>query len=414
MKKTIFFVVSVFIYVNSSSQIQPNSSSAGTQERAYLVRTLVKIANPVLTALSKNELKKEMPVESSGEHRERYTHLEAFGRLLSGIAPWLELGPDNTPEGKLRKKYIDLVRICLHNATDSTGPDYMNFNCCGQPVVDAAFLAQGLLRAPHQLWDPLDKKTKDNIIAALKKSGEVTHYQNNWVMFSATVEAALYKFTGSFDREETIGYIDQCLGYYKGDGTYGDGKSFHWDYYNSFVMQPMLIDVLKTITEEDSVHQVADQSSRSKYELVLKRARRYAQVQEMLISPVGTYPVIGRSSTYRFGAFQVLSQIALLQELPADLKPQQVRAALYSVIRRQVEAPGTFDKSGWLQIGVYGHQPNMGESYISTGSLYLCSEAFLMLGLPLTNKFWQGKDEDWTSKKIWSGQNTTHDHAVDY
>lgn len=233
-------------------------------------------------------------------------------------------------------------------------------------------------------------------------------------MFSATVEAALYKFTGSFDREETIGYIDQCLGYYKGDGTYGDGKSFHWDYYNSFVMQPMLIDVLKTITEEDSVHQVADQSSRSKYELVLKRARRYAQVQEMLISPVGTYPVIGRSSTYRFGAFQVLSQIALLQELPADLKPQQVRAALYSVIRRQVEAPGTFDKSGWLQIGVYGHQPNMGESYISTGSLYLCSEAFLMLGLPLTNKFWQGKDEDWTSKKIWSGQNTTHDHAVDY
>ena len=176
----------------------------------------------------------------------------------------------------------------------------------------------------------------------------------------------------------------------------------------------MLIDVLKTITEEDSVHQVNDKDLQSKYQLVLKRASRYAQVQEMLISPIGTYPVIGRSSAYRFGAFQVLSQIALMQDLPGDIKPQQVRAALYTLIKKQVEAPGTFDKNGWLQIGVYGHQPKMGEGYISTGSLYLCSEAFLILGLPADNEFWQGKDEDWTSKKIWSGQNTSHDHAVDY
>ncbi|HEY5465064.1 MAG TPA: DUF2264 domain-containing protein [Hanamia sp.] len=414
MKKVLSTGLSVFIYMTVFSQISPNSNTDGMQERAYLVKTLVKIANPVLMALSKNELKKTMPVESSGDHREKFTHLEAFGRLLSGIAPWLELGPDNTPEGKLREKYIDVVRVCLHNATDSTGSDYMNFNCCGQPVVDAAFLAQGLLRAPHQLWDPLDKTTKQNIIAAFKKCSEISHFQNNWVMFSATIEAALYKFNGSFDRDETIGYVDQCLSYYKGDGTYGDGKDFHWDYYNSFVMQPMLIDVLKTIIEEDSMQNISDKPIQNKYELVLKRAQRYAEIQEMLISPIGTYPVIGRSSTYRFGAFQVLSQIALIQELPSNLKPQQVRAALYAVVKRQVEAPGTFDKNGWLQIGVYGHQPNMGESYISTGSLYLCSEVFLMLGLPPSNEFWQRKDEDWTSKKIWSGQNTTHDHSVEY
>jgi hypothetical protein len=414
MRKTIFFFLSVCIYTTSFSQIESNSSTAGAQERTYLVKTMIKIADPVLSALSKNKLKKSMPVESSGEHREKYTHLEAFGRLLSGIAPWLELGPDNSPEGKLRKKYIELARACLHNATDSTGPDYMNFNCCGQPVVDAAFLAQGLLRAPHQLWDPLDKTTKDNIIAALKKSGEITHYQNNWVMFSATIEAALYKFHGSFHREETIGYINQCMSYYKGDGTYGDGQSFHWDYYNSFVMQPMLIDVLKTITEEDSVHQNTNAELQSKYELVLKRAQRYAEVQEMFISPIGTYPVIGRSTAYRFGAFQVLSQIALLNDLPSNLKLQQVRAALYTVIHHQVEAPGTFDKNGWLQIGVYGHQPNMGETYISTGSLYLCSVVFLMLGLPPTDVFWQGRDADWTSKKVWSGQNTIRDHSIDF
>jgi len=414
MKKILFFSLSVFIFTTTFSQQTSKRDGKGLSERAYLVKTMVKIAKPVLTALSKNELKKNMPVESSGKGREKYSHLEAFGRLLSGMAPWLELGPDNTPEGKLRKKYIDLARVCLHNATDSTGADYMNFSSQGQPVVDAAFFAQALLRAPEQLWKPLDTETKANIIAALEKCDEISHFQNNWIMFSATIEAALLKFNGSFHREETIGYVDKCLSFYKGDGTYGDGKNFHWDYYNSFVMQPMLIDVLKTIFEVDSAHNKADTAVQNKYQLVMKRAQRYAQVQEMLISPIGTYPVMGRSSAYRFGAFQLLSQIALLRKLPAEIKPQQVRAALYAVIRRQAKAPGTFDKNGWLQIGVYGHQPDMGESYISTGSLYLCSEAFLMLGLPSTDAFWQGKDENWTSKKIWSGKNTTRDHSIDY
>jgi hypothetical protein len=30
--------------------------------------------------------------------------------------------------------------------------------------------------------------------------------------------------------------------WYKGDGFYGDGPDFHWDYYNSFVIQPMLLE----------------------------------------------------------------------------------------------------------------------------------------------------------------------------
>ncbi|MGF7233285.1 DUF2264 domain-containing protein [Arachidicoccus sp.] len=412
MKRIYLVLTLLLIAVLCHAQPIAENSNQGIKERSFLVETLSKIANPVLVALSKNELHKTMPVESSGNHRERYTHLEAFGRLLSGMAPWLELGPDHTQEGRLRGKYIALARKCLYNATDSTGADYMNFSSNGQPIVDAAFLAQGLLRAPNELWYPLNPETKANIIAALEKCSSTTHFQNNWVMFSATVEAALYKFAGTFHREETIAYIDKCLSYYKGDGTYGDGQVFHWDYYNSYVIQPMLLDVLKAIIETDSAKQVADEDLKIKYQTVLKRARRYAEIQEMMISPIGTYPVVGRSSTYRFGAFQLLSQIALWKQLPKPLQPRQVRAALYAVIKNQINAKGTFDKDNWLQIGVYGHQPNMGEEYISTGSLYLCSEAFLMLGLPTSDTFWQGNDKDWTSKKIWSSQNTTRDHSL--
>jgi len=118
------------------------------------VASLVKIGDPVLDALSKNQLKQLMPVEKSPgawDDRKHVTYLEAFGRLLSGMAPWLELGPDTTPEGKLRAKYIDMAQKCIHNATDPNAADFMNFVNDRQPLVDAAFFAQALLRAPKQL-----------------------------------------------------------------------------------------------------------------------------------------------------------------------------------------------------------------------------------------------------------------------
>src|SRR6266851_2810522 len=89
-----------------------------------------------------------------------------------------------------------------------------------------------------------------------------------------------------------------------------------------------------------------------------------------------------KSLTYRFGAFHLLSDISLRRQLPAEVTPQQVRCALTAVMRRMIERPGTFDARGWLTIGFAGHQPGLGETYISTGSCYLCAAAWLPLGLP--------------------------------
>jgi len=395
-----------FQFSSYSNTLSIDSNKAGIAERAYLVKSLCKIADPVLVALSKNELKKTMPVEcvpGALEGRKQVTYLEAFGRLLAGMAPWLELGPDNTPEGKLRKKYLDLALKGLHHATDSTAADYMNFNKGGQPLVDAAFLSHALLRAPVQLWGNLDKQTRQNIIRELKSSRSIRPYTSNWLLFSAMVEAALLKFDGAADQMRIDYAVKQHMQWYKGDGIYGDGENFHWDYYNSFVIQPMLLEVLKTTGNEKAT-----------YAEVLKRAQRYAAVQERLISPEGTFPAIGRSLAYRFGAFQSLSQIALMKALPAEVKPQQVRAALYTVIKKQVEAPGTFDDKGWLQIGFYGHQPSIGESYISTGSLYLCAQGFLILGLAAEDDFWKGPDAAWTQRKIWSGAAIPIDHSIEH
>ena len=375
----------------------------GLDDRAYTVSVLQAIADPVLIALSQNRLRATMPV---AEDRAQCTHLEALGRLMAGIAPWLELGPDESAEGKLREHYLDLSLRAIANAVDPQAPDYMNFATGGQRLVDAAFLGHALLRAPKQLGANLPPDVKDQLVAALQMTRDQRPAECNWLLFSAMVEAALFRLTGDAQEGPMTYAVTRHLEWYKGDGTYGDGPHFHWDYYNSFVIQPMLLDVVDTLRRKG--HELGVQ-----YDLVLTRARRHAGVQEQMISPEGTFPVVGRSSTYRFGAFQLLSQIALMQQLPEEAPPAAVRSALTAIIRRMIEAPGTFDDAGWLTIGVMGRQPAMAERYISTGSLYLCATGLLHLGLPPQNPFWTTPAQPWTQKRIWSGDPSVKgDHAI--
>jgi hypothetical protein len=403
----------VSVGIGKETEIRLNSSEwpmvgSASDDRAYWLQTLLKIADPVLSALAQNRLKATMPVESApGQQASRVvvSHLEALGRTMAGLAPWLELNADdNVQEDTLRQRYLDLARKAIANGANPQSPDYLNFTKGGQPLVDAAFLAHGLVRSP-KIWHALSTSEQANVVKALQASRAIKPGYNNWLLFSAMVEAALLKYGGAGDELRMDYAIRQHQAWYKGDGAYGDGPDFHWDYYNSFVIQPMLLDVVKVLVD-------ASKAEKSLYESLLARAQRYALVQERLIAPDGSFAAFGRSLAYRCGAFQLLAQIALQGNLPPDVTPGQVRSALTAVIHRTMDAPNTFDANGWLQIGLCGHQPAIGETYISTGSLYLCSVAFLPLGLSISDPFWSAPAADWTAKKIWSGQDVKTDHAI--
>jgi hypothetical protein len=274
-----------------------------------------------------------------------------------------------------------------------------------QSLVDSAFLAHGMVRAPKQIFGKLDKTTRQNLLNALRLSRGIIPAYSNWLLFTAMVETMFLYFDEQYDIVRLDYAIKKHNEWYKGDGIYGDGADLHWDYYNSFVIHPMMIDTVNTMVQKKIVE-------KELYDRILQRAQRYAVIQERLIAPDGTYPVIGRSITYRFGTFQALSQIALMKSLPAQIKPAQVRTALTAVMKRIFESPSIFDNNGWLQIGLAGHQPSLGETYISTGSLYLTSTGFLALGLPPGDEFWSGSATDWTSKKVWGGEDFPADHAL--
>ncbi len=405
LKNTLILCLSILM-ISVNSHAGEKKQAAGPEERELWVSTLVKIADPVLTNLANGTLRENMPQESLDSKRgHKFSHLEAVGRTICGIAPWLELGVDGSEEGKLREKYINLTVKGLANAVNPSSPDYLDFQTPYQPLVDAAFLSLGILRAPTQIWGKLDAQTKENMITELRRTRSIKPFQSNWLLFASIVEATLLELTGDCDRERLLYGVEMFRDkWYLGDATYGDGPHYHADYYNSFVIHPLLTEIVRIMEK----HHVPGADF---LPTQMKRFTRYAEQQERLISPEGAYPVIGRSIVYRTGAFHALGHAALLHQLPSSIKPAQVRCALTAVINRQFAAPHTYDAQGWLRIGFAGSQVEMSESYINTGSVYLCTFGFVALGLPDTDPFWSEGFTPWTSLKAWNGEMVNADHA---
>ncbi len=368
---------------------------------------MVRIAGPVFEALSEERLRADMPVECSGDpaDRARYTHLEAVGRSLAGIGPWLNLTGCQGREEEERRRFVKVVCAALDRAVNPRSLDFLNFTDGAQPIVDAAFLAQGLLRCWESVWLKLDHTVQSHLVECMRATRTRKPGFSNWLLFSAMIEAFLCKAGSEWDRMRIDYAIRQHEQWYKGDGVYGDGPDFHWDYYNSFVIQPMLYDIVGVDGEIAATW-------RPFRDAIVKRLRRYAAVQERLIAPDGSFPPLGRSLAYRFGAFHALALAALKAELPEGLQPSSIRSALTAVIRRMMDRDVVFDENGWLRIGFCGHQPSIGERYISTGSLYLCLCGMLPLGLPASSPFWADPETSWTSKRIWNGEDTVCDHAI--
>ena len=387
-------------------QAAPNATKGARHE---WVSWLWKIAGPVLEAGASKSLRKQMPVEMPQwqvRDRRHVTHLEACGRTLAGLAPWLDADRVDEDERVLQNRARELATTTLASIVDPESPDHLNFQADKQPLVDAAYLAQGVLRAPECLWENLPDSGKEDLLVALRETRNIQPYFNNWLLFSAMVEATLCRLGEPYDALRIESALRQFDEWYLGDGYYSDGPIFHLDYYNSYVIHPFLIDIA------DATRHV-EQWSDWVFPKLVARAQRYGALLERMISPEGHMPVTGRSLTYRCGNLHLLGQLALRGHLPAGGPPSRYRCAMGAVIGRTLSGADVFDRNGWLRIGLTGHQPSLAESYVSTGSLYMASLAFLPLGLNPTDPFWALPDEPFSSVRLYRGEDFTNDVPLD-
>lgn len=400
---------------NNKSINADNATNAATppaSDRDYWVKLLQKIASPIVAPMSQGLLKKTMPLELSPTWDKRPTdvaYMEALGRLLAGIAPFLALPEEDSKEGAIRKQLLLQTQQSLQHAVNPHSNDYLNWGSSNnrQPLVDAAFLAQAFLAAPQVLWHPLDAVTKERFIAQFKNMRQIPPYKSNWLLFAAIIECFLLSIDEAADATRINTAIENIESWYVGDGWYSDGPRFHFDHYNGYVIHPMLCEVLRVNAAKGS-------SNDAKFKQAYKRMQRYAYQQERFITPEGYYPVFGRSSTYRAGLFQPLTKLALDQALPAGISPAQVRCGLTAILKH-LFIPATFTPQGYLRLGLVGNQQAaIADSYTNTGSLYLTAYVLLPLGLPANNPFWSAPFTAWTQLKAWSGQPFEKDYAVDY
>ncbi|GAT64279.1 DUF2264 domain-containing protein [Paludibacter jiangxiensis] len=369
-----------------------------------------KIARPVIEPLADNKLKESMPmvlsktIDNPG-NRTKVAYLEAFARTLCGISPWLNLEGGDSAEVKLREQYRVWTLKAVANAVNPSAKDYMQW-AGGQPLVDAAFFSLALVRSPW-LWNDLDSKVQKQVVNALLQTRQTIPVYSNWILFSGMIEAFFCKYGMEYDPVRLeYGIREFSQHWYTGDGMFSDGMDFHFDYYNSYVIQPYLSNIMDAVGGRTK----SFDWFRGKLDKITKR---YAVIQERMINTDGSFPVYGRSIVYRTGAFHHLADMALRKQLPAQLSPAQVRDGLTAVIHRVLDAPDTFTDKGYLTIGLCGNQPDLADFYINTGSCYLAATIFLPLGLPANDEFWTAPTEAWSSVKIWNGQNFPADHAMD-
>lgn len=382
-------------------------------DRELWCGVLYQMAAPVLSSMSEGKLQENMLVELSPTwdgRDKRVTYMECFGRLMSGLAPWLSLPDDDTAEGQQRKQLREWALKSYAQAVDPESKDYLLWRKEGQPLVDAAYVAESFLRGYDALWVPLDSATKQRYITEFTQLRRVDPPYTNWLLFSSTVECFLRKAGAPADNYRITSALRKVDEWYVGDGWYSDGPEFAFDYYNSFVLHPMYVECLEVMTNagKNKIWNV----SGGNFPKAQKRMQRFGMILERFISPEGAFPVFGRSITYRTAVLQPLALLAWREWLPKELPNGQVRAAMTAVIKRMFGDKRNFNEKGFLTLGFNGSQPNISDWYTNNGSLYMASLAFLPLGLSADHPFWTDAPQPWTSKKAWGGEDFPKDHAV--
>lgn len=379
-------------------------------DRAYWADLAYQMAYPVLSNMAEGKLQANMQVEVSPNwdgRDKKVIYMEAFGRLMAGIAPWISLPDDGTAEGARRAELRELALKSYANAVDPNSPDYLGWRGHGQALVDAAYIAESFIRGYESLWKPLDDTTKQRYIEEFTQLRRVDPPYTNWLLFSSTIESLLAKIGADCDEYRINSAIRKVEEWYAGDGWYADGPIFAFDYYSSYVFHPMYLETLQTMRESGRYTRI---HYTKYYQRALKRAQKFSIVLERFISPEGTFPVFGRSIPYRMATMQPLALMAWYEKLPSGLTYGQVRGALTAVMHNMFDGKENFNEGGYLTIGFAGRQPNIADWYTNNGSLYMTSLSFLPLGLPASHPFWTDAALDWTQRKAWGSKPFPKDH----
>jgi hypothetical protein len=302
-------------------------------------------------------------------------YLECFARIFSSISPW----ESNPVLNRVLSSFDEMMQKF----------DSLELFSHKQAIIECGYICYGFLLSSN--WKKLSDSAQSRFIRILRKVRLLHmpwHSRTNWLLFHTIIEV-FFKFVGTEYNEEFINSsIITVNKWYCGDGFYNDGdRQFKMDYYNSYCIQPLFIEILKVMKDE-------------LLPVAIERCILYSEFLERIICEDGTYPPLGRSIVYRFGAFHLLSYCILNGHISKNHSYGQLQKALTTVIRKGVK--GIYE-DGFLSLGFTGKQESIADSYSNVGSCYLACMIFLPLGLPPNHPFWSSENP-FTQELAWNNK----------
>jgi hypothetical protein len=337
--------------------------------RDYWESIFAKIITPVIEGFKKNDFKKtflqntEYSLLIENNRNKDWAFMELFARTLVSIAPI--------------EKYLNNAVEMVENVFNPEHSNYIIWikgsdrKNAHQSMVEGAYLCQSFLISP-KLWDNINRKKE--VLETLKRISELEPCKNNWILFESLILLFLKK--NGIITKKTAKVKDKLNNFekwYRGDSWYSDGDTFVMNYYNSFVIYPMLYEIYRILGNTKEIE---------------KRIVIHADFLEKLISKNGEFPIFGRSSPYRMAAFNTLALAAYTGIINNH---GQIKNGLTKVIKRLFDSNHNFTDLGFLKLGVNGGQKEYANCYTNTGSLYITCIPFMLLGLSEEHPFWKAQ-----------------------
>ena len=306
--------------------------------------------------------------------------LESFARIAAAWGAWLR-----NPANPAILKFLDheinleaLLRLALLEGTDASNPAtyWGDIGHMDQRIVESADIAVALWMSRERVFNKMTPVEQLQIITWLAQVDGKGTYTDNWILFTAIVQAVRYHLGFSCPEEELDYRLLQIEEFYRGDGWYVDGPTTEFELYNAWMFGWHYF-----------LWAWIDGERRPDYRpLILERGRSFIDGFLHFFGNNGSYPAWGRSLVYRFAVLAPFAVGYFLDIAPQD--PGLLRRVSSGCIRYFFQN-GMFDPDDhFMRQGYHGDFPPAGEAYISPGSPYWCSHGLFALSLDREDPFW--------------------------
>ncbi|ALV46369.1 hypothetical protein MB46_13620 [Arthrobacter alpinus] len=318
------------------------------------------------------------PPGAAGGYGRKVDGLEGFARtaMLAGFRLAGDNGAD--PHG-FGQWYAEGFR----HGTDPHSPyAWVRPDEHDQAKVEAAALALFLDHTRTWVWDRMESRVQEQIIAYFSHVIHADYPPINWVWFRIVVEQFLKSVGAPYSAEDIESDLARHDTFVRGDGWYADGDERAFDHYNGWALHlyPVLWHRMAGTQDELAAP---------------RRARDLAYLDTFLPDAVnlvgadGSPLIQGRSLIYRFAAAAPYWAGALADS--TAVAPGQLRRAASGIIQH-FATHGAPNSEGALTLGWHHEWPPLAQSYSGPGSPYWASKGLAGLILPPSHPVWSDQE----------------------